>query len=188
MLIFFGSRLWLSRLVVVKIVVSYSFFAMTFLTVSFCKSFWKEHLNEKYIKKNNCYVYDIYYAFWQYCVSVGSWIHWFLFGSYLFRRIGYSILSSLSNALPITTSYKRLAYCSTSGSGFNCNLKVRCELNGISNRGVIMMKGKSGNILWTASSDNYVPSHGSYTFWCGSDVYSIWIKTTSGYGNAWIER
>lgn len=96
--------------------------------------------------------------------------------------------TSLSNALPITTSYKRLAYCSTSGSGFNCNLKVRCELNGISNRGVIMMKGKSGNILWTASSDNYVPSHGSYTFWCGSDVYSIWIKTTSGYGNAWIER
>ena len=96
--------------------------------------------------------------------------------------------TSLSNALPVTTTYKRLAYCSTSGSGFNCNVKVRCELNGISNRGVIMMKGKTGNILWTASSDYYVPSHGSYTFWCGSDVYSIWIKTTSGFGNAWIER
>lgn len=96
--------------------------------------------------------------------------------------------TSLSNALPVTTTYKRLAYCSTGGSGFNCNLKIRCELNGISNRGVVMMKGKNGNILWAASSAEYVPSHGSYTFWCGSDVYSIWIKTTSGFGNAWVER
>lgn len=97
--------------------------------------------------------------------------------------------TSFSNSLAINTTYKRLAYCSTNGSGFNRNLKICCELNGISNRGVVQMRGKNGNILWTASSDEHlVPSHGSYTFWCGSDVYSIWIKTSTGFGTAWIER
>lgn len=96
--------------------------------------------------------------------------------------------TGLSNALPVNTGYKRLAYCSTSGSGFNCNVTIRCELNLLSNRGVVMMKDKNGKVLWTATSDYYVPSHGSYTFWCGSDVYSIWIKTTSGFGNAWVQR
>lgn len=89
------------------------------------------------------------------------------------------------NALAVNTTYKRLAYSDT---GFNCYVTVRCELSGINNRGVILMKGKNDETLWTSPSDYYVPSHGSYEYWCGSDVYSIWIKTTSGFGSAWVER
>lgn len=89
------------------------------------------------------------------------------------------------DALPVNTSYQRIAYSNT---GFNCSVTIRCELNGINNRGVVMMKDKNGDILWTSSSEYYVPSHGSFEYWCGSDVYSIWIKTTSGFGSAWVER
>jgi hypothetical protein len=94
--------------------------------------------------------------------------------------------TSSTKALTIDSSaYKRLAYSNT---GFNCYVKIRCSLNGLSNRGSVILKGKSGNILWTTPSTDYVPSHGSYTYWCGSDVYSIWIKTTSGFGTAWVEK
>lgn len=94
--------------------------------------------------------------------------------------------TSSTNALTINNSaYKRLAYSNT---GFNCYVKIRCSLNGLSNRGSVILKDKSGNILWTTPSTDYVPSHGSYTYWCGSDVYSIWIKTTSGFGTAWVEK
>lgn len=94
--------------------------------------------------------------------------------------------TSSTKALTINSSaYKRLAYSNT---GFNCYVKIRCSLNGLSNRGSVILKGKSGNTLWTTPSTDYVPSHGSYTYWCGSDVYSIWIKTTSGFGTAWVEK
>lgn len=50
------------------------------------------------------------------------------------------------------------------------------------------MKVKNDETLWTSPSDYYVPSHDSYEYWRGSDVYSIWIKTTSGFVSAWVER
>ena len=87
-------------------------------------------------------------------------------------------------ALDVTTTYKKIAYSNT---GFNCFVTIRCELNGVNSRGVVMMKDKNGNHLWTSSEEYLVPSHGSFEYWCGSDVYSIWIKTTSGFGSAWVE-
>lgn len=88
--------------------------------------------------------------------------------------------TGMAGGLSINTTYKRVAYCDTSGSGFNCNVLVGFLNNTYTNNSV-QLRGKTGNVLWTGT-------HGfstSSTYWCGSDVYSIWIKTNSGTGTGW---
>lgn len=92
--------------------------------------------------------------------------------------------TSYGNALAITTSSKRLAYSTT---GFNCYVTIRCELNGITNKGIVVMKDANGNTIWNSGTTYGVPAHGSYQYWVGSDVYSIWIYTSSGFGSAWVQ-
>lgn len=90
---------------------------------------------------------------------------------------------NLAYSLTTTTSWQTIA---TSSTGFNCNVFIKCMNTTTSGWGVvpsdIRMLGKSGNVVW--SENGAVPGQGNRTFWCGSDVYTIQIRTQAGYGVA----
>lgn len=79
----------------------------------------------------------------------------------------------------------------SSAKGFNRNITVCAttfDFNGILTTVPcdIRLLGKSGNEIWRKGSA--VPGSGKETtFWCGSDVYTVQIRTTSGKGiaSAW---
>lgn len=92
---------------------------------------------------------------------------------------------SAGNALSITTSWKTIA---SSTTGFNCNVWIASYNTGTIGLIVapsdIRMLGRSGNVVWQESGA--VAGNGAQRqFWCGSDVYTIQIKTQTGTGMAY---
>lgn len=92
---------------------------------------------------------------------------------------------SAGKALSINTSWKTIA---SSTTGFNCNVWIASYNTGTIGLVVapsdIRMLGKSGNVVWQESGA--VAGNGAQRqFWCGSDVYTIQIKTQTGTGTAY---
>lgn len=103
--------------------------------------------------------------------------------SYTCKYTGYY------DALPVTTSWQVLA---TSTTGFDCYVTICTRNTAILSSGgiaktVVQMLGKSGNVLWTSTDEYSVPGQGSYEYHCGSDVYTIRVKTQAGGGSCWID-
>lgn len=92
--------------------------------------------------------------------------------------------TSMSNALVCSTSWKTIA---TSTKGFNCNVFIACMNAGTIGLGIapsdVRMLGRNGNVLWSESGA--VRGQGQRVFKCGSDVFSIQIRTQAGSGSAW---
>lgn len=98
--------------------------------------------------------------------------------------------TSYGRALAISTTWKTIA---TSSTGFDCNVTINCRNIAVLEdftiaKGLVRMLDKKGNVIWTSSDDYAVPGQGSYEYYCGSDVYSIQIKTQNGGGSAWISQ
>lgn len=99
--------------------------------------------------------------------------------------------TSQSNALMTNTSWKKLAY---SDNGFNCNVKITCMNNSSSSssaisRSSVKMVGKNGKtVVWSETGAVSGAAGSPRTFWCGSDVYAIYVKTVSGTGLAWANQ
>lgn len=92
---------------------------------------------------------------------------------------------SAGNALSINTSWKTIA---SSTTGFNCDVWIGSYNTGTIGLVVapsdIRMLGRSGNVVWQESGA--VAGNGAQRqFWCGSDVYTIQIKTQTGTGMAY---
>lgn len=92
---------------------------------------------------------------------------------------------SAGNALSINTSWKTIA---SSTTGFNCNVWIASYNLGTIGLSIapsdIRMLDKSGNVLWQESGA--VAGTGAQRqFWCGSDVYTIQIRTQTGTGTAY---
>ncbi len=81
--------------------------------------------------------------------------------------------------LSTNTSWQMIAY---STKGFNCNVTISCMNTTVSACDICML-GKNGNIVWT--ENGAIGGASSRTFWCGSDVYEIQIRTQSGSGTAY---
>lgn len=85
--------------------------------------------------------------------------------------------------LTTNTSWQTIAY---STKGFNCNVYVKCNNTATVGLKVVpcdvQMLDKNGNVLW--SENGAIAGLGSRTFWCGSDVYKIQIRTQAGKGTA----
>ena len=88
------------------------------------------------------------------------------------------------DALVTNTSWQTIA---TSTTGFNCNVYIRCYNTAIvglrAARSSIRMLGKSGNVVWEEAGA--IAGEGYRIFACGSDVYTIQIKTEAGKGTAY---
>lgn len=92
--------------------------------------------------------------------------------------------SSVAKALVTTTSWKTIA---SSTTGFNCNVYIKCSNTALSGWTVvpsdIRMLGKNGNVVW--EEKGAIAGLGDRVFYCGSDVYTIQIRTQSGSGTAY---
>lgn len=92
---------------------------------------------------------------------------------------------SLSKALSITTSWKTIAYSTT---GFGCNVSITSHNTGTIGLGIaksdIRMFDRNGNQLWYESGA-VLGSGVPRVFICGSDVYTIQIRTQTGSGTAY---
>ena len=91
---------------------------------------------------------------------------------------------SLSTMLKIDTSWQTIAYSST---GFNCNVEIGSYNTGFYGFGVaktnIRMLAKDGRVIWEEAAA--ITGDGvSRVFICGSDVYTIQLRTQSGTGSA----
>lgn len=82
--------------------------------------------------------------------------------------------NSLGNALIVSTSWKTLA---TSTTGFNCNVFISCWNTAVY-RCDVRMLGRNGNVLWSESGA--IGGRDNRIFKCGSDVYTIQVKTQGG--------
>lgn len=101
-----------------------------------------------------------------------------------------SVESSVQpRSINISTSWTTVLSVSTSSStGINSDIII--SANTFTSNGLlstvpcdIQMLGKNGQLLW--SKDDAIPGSGAHTeFWCGSDVYTVQIRTTAGYGTA----
>ena len=85
-----------------------------------------------------------------------------------------------------STSWKKIAEAS---SGFGCNVYIECT--NFSNVPCdIRMLDANGGLVWEESGAISINSifgsggNGSRTFWCGSNVYQIQIRTQGGTGTA----
>ena len=92
---------------------------------------------------------------------------------------------SAGRTLSINTSWKTIA---SSTTGFNCDVWIASYNLGtiglVVSPSDIRMLGKSGNVVWQESGA--VAGNGAQRqFWCGSDVYTIQIKTQTGTGSAY---
>ena len=89
-----------------------------------------------------------------------------------------------SNPLSTDTSWKTIAYSNT---GFSCNVYVACYNTATVGISVVpsdvRMLGKNGQVVWSASG--YIPGLGHRILWCGSDVYTLQIRTQAGKGTAY---
>ncbi len=87
----------------------------------------------------------------------------------------------------VSTSWTTVA---TSTTGFNCNVYIQCMNTGVVGLKVvpsdIRMLGKSGNVIW--SEDAAIAGQGNRIFYCGSDVYTIQIRTQGGDGLVYIHE
>lgn len=70
----------------------------------------------------------------------------------------------------------------TSTTGFNCNVEVNTLNAALPSTNHIRMLGKGGNVVWEENSA--IGFSASRVFWCGSDVYEIQIRCSSGVGTA----
>ena len=92
---------------------------------------------------------------------------------------------SISKALSINTSWKELA---SSTDGFNCYVYIVSYNTSASSltqvvASDIQMLDANGNVIWYESGA-VSGSGSSRIFFCGSDVYSIQIRTQIGKGTA----
>ncbi|MCI8548723.1 MAG: hypothetical protein HFJ38_07570 [Bacilli bacterium] len=91
---------------------------------------------------------------------------------------------SSTKMLVTSTSWKTIA---SSTTGFNCNVYIKCKNTSLSGWTVvpcdIRMLGKNGNALW--EEKGAIAGLGDRVFSCGSDVYTIQIKTQAGSGTAY---
>lgn len=92
---------------------------------------------------------------------------------------------SVSSMLRIDTSWKTVAYSST---GFNCNVEIGSYNTGFHGFAVaktnIRMLAKDGRVIW--EEEAAIRGDGvSRVFICGSDVYTIQIRTQNGDGTAY---
>lgn len=71
----------------------------------------------------------------------------------------------------------------TSTSGFNRNVKVSTLNTIVASTNHIRMLGKDNNVVW--QENNAIGFSSSRVFWCGSDVYKIQIRCSSGAGSAY---
>lgn len=89
-----------------------------------------------------------------------------------------------SSALHITTSWKTIAY---STKGFGCNVSITSFNKGTIGLGIaksdIRMLDRNGNELWYESGA-VLGSGVARVFICGSDVYTIQIRTQKDAGTA----
>ena len=88
-----------------------------------------------------------------------------------------------SRTLYIDSTWRLIASTSSNNTGMNCRIVVCAEtqdLLGID----IKMTGASGNTLWV--QEDAISSFYPETFYCGSDVYYVWVRTDDYYGGwAW---
>lgn len=73
-----------------------------------------------------------------------------------------------------STAWRNIA---TSTNGFSCNVKIGAYTGNVAYLSVRML-GRNGNVVW--SETNAVAGNHSRVFWCGSDIYTIQAKATSG--------
>lgn len=76
----------------------------------------------------------------------------------------------------LSTSWTTVAQSST---GFNCNVKLTCTAFDVL-RVDVRMLGKNGNVVWQEA--NSCPGLSSRVYGCGSDVYKIQARVSSGKG------
>lgn len=92
---------------------------------------------------------------------------------------------SPSRALHITTSWKTIA---SSTTGFGCNVSITSHNKGTIGLGIaksdIRMLDRNGNELWYESGA-VLGSGVARVFICGTDVYTIQIRTQTDTGTAY---
>lgn len=102
----------------------------------------------------------------------------------VFAANGNNYPYNSSKQLQTSTSWKTVA---SSTKGFNCNVMIKCEntvfVGFHISRNHIRMLGKNGNILW--EEEGAIDGSSKRIFKCGSDVYTIQIRTESGKGLAY---
>lgn len=87
--------------------------------------------------------------------------------------------------LYINSTWKEIGSTSSDYTGMNCRIVV-CgetqEFMGID----IKMTDSSGNCLW--SQEDAISSYYPETFYCGPDVYKVWVRTDDPNGGyAWAD-
>ncbi len=93
-----------------------------------------------------------------------------------------SPLSSIFESSGIAIYSSKWTTIATSTSGFNCNVQVNTLNATLPPTNHIRMLGKDGNVVWQENSA--ISYSNSRVFWCGSDVYEIQIRCSSGVGTA----
>ena len=88
-----------------------------------------------------------------------------------------------ANTLYIDSTWRKIGSSSSKTTGMDCRIVVCGETQGL--MGIdIKMTGASGNYLW--SQEDAISSYYPETFYCGSDVYDVGVRTDDPYGGwAW---
>lgn len=92
-------------------------------------------------------------------------------------------------SMAITTSWKTIYSVSTSSAtGINRNISMWANTTSLTSTGArvacdLKMLNRNGQRVWLG--EGVVPGNSStVSFWCGSDVYTVQIKTRGGTGTA----
>ena len=85
------------------------------------------------------------------------------------------------NTVAVSTSWKEIA---ADTAGFNCNVKIVGQLITFPARIDVLMTDQNDNYVW--SETNSCPGNGYRVYYCGSNVYHVYVKVSSSsiYGSA----
>jgi hypothetical protein len=75
---------------------------------------------------------------------------------------------------PLTMNY---ITAMESKNGLNKNVTIKCYNGSPLHTNDIIMYGKTGNLVW--QENGAIKANGQRTFWCGSNVYRVAVKTRS---------
>lgn len=97
---------------------------------------------------------------------------------------GINFVGNGSDKVEFSTTYKTIAYVDTSRStGLGAEIVILVPTNtSISDNDIIMLD-RNGNRVW--EEFGAIPYEGIRSFECGSDVYTVQIRTQNGSGQAY---
>ena len=97
---------------------------------------------------------------------------------------GIVFVGTGSDKLTITPTYKTIAYVDPARStGFGAEIVILVVENTAISANDIRMLDRYGNEIW--EEEGAISNAGIRSFECGTDVYTVQIKTQSGYGDAY---